>query len=173
SDSIGEGTRIWQFVVILPNARIGKGCNICSHVFIESDVVIGDYTTIKNGVHIWNGVRIGDKVFVGPHVAFTNDLTPRAWRRDRPVIETRIHEGATIGANATILAGCTIGRYAMVGAGSVVTRDVGDFELWYGVPAMKRGYVTREGHVLTMDLKDPVSGVRFFMTVNGPVPETC
>jgi UDP-2-acetamido-3-amino-2,3-dideoxy-glucuronate N-acetyltransferase len=166
---IGVGTRVWQFVVILPGARIGRNCNICSHVFIENDVVIGDEVTIKNGVQIWDGVRIGNKVFIGPNVTFTNDRVPRAWRRDRAVIETYVGDGASIGANSTILAGCRIGRYAMVGAGSVVTRDVGDFELWYGNPARKRGYVTCDGEILTLELINRKTGAPYIMTENGPV----
>jgi UDP-2-acetamido-3-amino-2,3-dideoxy-glucuronate N-acetyltransferase len=168
---IGSGTRIWQFVVILPGARIGNYCNICSHVFIESDVIVGDGVTIKNGVQIWNGVRIGDKAFVGPNVTFTNDRVPRSWRRDRTPLETVVAEGASIGANSTIIAGCRIGRYAMIGAGSVVTHDVADFELWYGNPARKRGYVTREGEILNLELINSRTGVRFLLSDLGPVPE--
>lgn len=167
---IGEGTRIWQYVVILGGAQIGRHCNICSHVFIENDVVIEDGVTIKNGVQIWDGVRIGKNVFVGPNVTFTNDLYPRAWKRDSPPVFTYVEEGASIGANSTIIAGCRIGRYAMIGAGSVVTRNVGCYELWYGNPAVKRGYVTTDGVPLSLELTDRVTGKAFVLSSNGPIP---
>lgn len=168
TSAIGDGTRIWQFVVILPGAVIGKRCNICSHVFIENDVVIGDDVTIKNGVQIWDGVRIGNKVFIGPNVTFTNDRTPRSWIREKDPTRTVVEDGASIGANSTIVAGCRIGSYSLIGAGSVVTKDVGPYELWYGNPARKRGYVTREGRILTLNLLDRLTGAVYRLTADGP-----
>lgn len=135
SPHIGAGTRIWQFCVVMPEARIGSGCNICAQVFIENDVVIGDRVTVKCGVQIWDGLRIGDDAFIGPNVTFTNDPFPRSRQRPDSYAVTTVHQGASIGANATILPGISIGRGAMIGAGSVVTRDIPDNELWLGNPA--------------------------------------
>jgi UDP-2-acetamido-3-amino-2,3-dideoxy-glucuronate N-acetyltransferase len=135
SRHIGEGTRIWQFCVILPSAKIGAGCNICSHVLVENDVIIGDDVTIKSGVQLWDGTRIGDRVFVGPNVTFTNDRFPRSKKTPEKFLITRVEVGASIGANATILPGITIGEGAMIGAGSVVTRTVEPYSLVVGNPA--------------------------------------
>jgi len=158
SSEIGEGTKIWQFCVVLKDARIGRYCNICANTFIENEVVIGDNVTIKCGVQIWDGIRIGNNVFLGANVTFTNDLVPRSkheWTR----IDTIVEDGATIGANSTILAGLTIGRYAFIGAGSVVTKDVPPNTLWFGNPATMRGYITDSGITLDMDKKDK-NGIR-------------
>lgn len=124
SETVGEGTRIWAFAHVLPKARVGRDCNICDHVFIENDVVVGDRVTLKCGVQLWNGVRLGDDVFVGPNATFTNDRFPRSRAYlDAPAVTT-IHAGASIGANATILPGVTIGHHAMIGAGAMVIADV-------------------------------------------------
>lgn len=145
SGYIGEGTRIWQFCVVLPEARIGEQCNICSHVFIENDVLIGDRVTIKCGVQIWDGIRIADDVFIGPNVTFTNDPFPRSRRSLDKYPVTTVAKGASIGANATILPGVIIGSGAMIGAGAVVTRDVPDNTIVKGNPAVFSGYIeTRE-----------------------------
>jgi UDP-2-acetamido-3-amino-2,3-dideoxy-glucuronate N-acetyltransferase len=141
SSAIGPHTRIWQFVVVLPGARIGADCNICAGCFIENDVVIGNNVTIKNNVAVYDGVTIEDDVFVGPSVAFTNDTYPRSGRRDRVGEKTLIGRGASIGANATIVPGVCIGAGALVGAGAVVTRDVPPGALVYGNPAAVRGLV--------------------------------
>lgn len=133
--NIGEGTSIWQFVVVLPKARIGTNCNICSHVFIENDVVLGNNVTVKNGVQIWDGITIEDNVFIGPNVTFTNDLFPRSKQYPESFPRTVIKKGASIGANATILPGITIGESAMIGAGSVVTKDVPAKTVVLGNPA--------------------------------------
>jgi UDP-2-acetamido-3-amino-2,3-dideoxy-glucuronate N-acetyltransferase len=122
--NIGENTRIWQFVVVLPGAKIGQDCNICSHCLIESDVVIGDRVTVKSGVQLWNGLRVGDDVFIGPNVTFTNDKHPKSGNVNFPLLFTRIENGASIGGGTTLLPGVLIGAGAMVGAGSVVTKDV-------------------------------------------------
>ena len=124
SEQIGERTRIWAFSHILEGAKIGKDCNICDGVFIENDVTVGDRVTIKSGVQLWDGIRVADDVFIGPNATFTNDHFPRSrvWQETLPL--THIHEGASIGANATLLPGITIGRGAMIGAGTVVTRYV-------------------------------------------------
>ncbi len=138
STDIGEGTRIWQFCVVLAGARIGARCNLCATVFVEGDVVVGDDVTVKNGVQLWDGLRVGDRVFIGPNVTFTNDRYPRAGRRPAEFAVTRVESGATIGANATILPGVTIGAGAFVAAGSVVTRDVPPGAVVAGNPARVR-----------------------------------
>lgn len=134
SDHIGSDTRIWAFTHVLPRAVIGSDCNICDHVFIENDVVIGDRVTIKCGVQIWDGIRLADDVMVGPNATFTNDLFPRS-KQPFELRTTLVEKGASIGANATILCGITIGAGAMVGAGAVVTRDVPPSALVVGNPA--------------------------------------
>ena len=135
SEKIGEGTRIWQFCVVLPEAQIGKDCNICSHVFIENDVVVGDRVTIKCGVQLWDGITIEDDAFIGPNVTFTNDRYPPSDNFPQKIERSKVGKGASIGANATILPGVEIGSGAMIGAGSVVTRNVPAVELWLGSPA--------------------------------------
>lgn len=135
SATIGEGTRVWQFCVILPQARIGRDCNICSHCLIENKVTVGDRVTVKSGVQLWDGIHIEDDVFIGPNVTFTNDLFPRSRQWPEQYAQTLIRRGASIGANATILAGVTIGENAMVGAGSVVTKDVPAKAVVAGNPA--------------------------------------
>ncbi|WCF07865.1 N-acetyltransferase [Paenibacillus thiaminolyticus] len=152
TSKIGVGTRIWAFAHILSGAVIGKNCNINDHTFIENDVILGDNVTIKSGVYIWDGVRIGDNAFIGPNVTFTNDLTPRSKQYPEKFQETIIDEWASIGANSTIVAGNRIGKFAMIGAGSVITKDVPDFTLWYGNPAKMRGYVCKCGLKLNTDL---------------------
>lgn len=132
---IPEDTNVWQFCVVLPKAQIGHNCNICSHCFIENNVVIGDNVTIKCGVQLWDGLRIEDSVFVGSNVTFANDKYPRSKHYPEKFLPTTIKKGASIGANATILPGITIGENAMIGAGSVVTKDVPAGELWIGNPA--------------------------------------
>lgn len=124
SKNIGKDTNIWQYCVVLPKAKIGKNCNICSHCFIENDVEIGDNVTIKNGVSVYDGITIEDNVFIGPNVAFCNDKYPKSKQYPESFLKTIIKKGASIGANATILPGVTIGENAMVGAGSIVTKDV-------------------------------------------------
>jgi acetyltransferase-like isoleucine patch superfamily enzyme len=140
---IGEGTRVWQFVVILAGAKIGEHCNICAHSLIEGDVRLGDRVTIKSGVFLWNGIALDDDVFVGPSVVFTNDLFPRSKKYPDAVTKTSVGKGASIGANATILAGIRIGEYAMVGAGSVVVKDVPNYAVVVGNPAKILRYIDK------------------------------
>lgn len=135
SENIGENTNIWQFCVVFPKAKIGDNCNICANVLIENDVVIGDNVTVKSGVQLWDGVVLEDNVFVGPNVTFTNDLFPRSKVHLDEYKKTIIKKGASIGANSTIVCGHIIGENAMIGAGSVVTKDVPAGELWLGNPA--------------------------------------
>lgn len=141
SQKIGYGTRIWAFAHILPGAVIGKECNFCDHTFVENDVTIGDRVTVKSGVQLWDGISVEDDVFIGPNVAFTNDRFPRSKQYPKEFLRTTIRRNASIGANATILPGITIGQYAMVGAGAVVTKDVPPYAIVVGNPARISGYV--------------------------------
>lgn len=141
SKKIGEGTKIWAFAHILPGASIGKNANICDHTFIENDVQVGDDVTIKSGVYLWDGIRIEDRVFIGPAAVFTNDVYPRSKNTSYEQKKILLKEGSSIGANATILPGVTVGKNSMVGAGSVVTKDVPNFALVYGNPARVHGYI--------------------------------
>jgi UDP-2-acetamido-3-amino-2,3-dideoxy-glucuronate N-acetyltransferase len=148
STRIGARTRVWAFAHILPQAVIGEDCNICDHVFIENDVVIGDRVTIKCGVQLWDGVRLENDVFVGPNATFTNDPFPRSRQHPVAFTQTLVRHGATIGANATILCGLTIGQGAMVGAGAVVTGDVPANAIVVGNPAQITGYADTDVHQL-------------------------
>lgn len=142
SEQIGEGTRIWAFVHVLPGAAIGRDCNLCDHTYVENDVRVGNNVTIKCGVQLWDGVTIEDDVFIGPNVTFTNDPFPRSGRHPPQYARTVVKRGASIGANATMLPGITVGPNAMVGAGSVVTKDVPPNAIVKGNPARIDGYVT-------------------------------
>ena len=137
---VGAGTRVWEFTHVLAGARIGRDCNLNSHVFVENDVVVGDRVTVKCGVYLWDGVRLEDDVFVGPNATFTNDRRPRS-RVPRPPAVTTVRQGASIGAGAVMGPGVTIGRYALVAMGAVVTTDVPDHALVVGNPARRRGWV--------------------------------
>lgn len=143
ASSIGEGTSVWQFVVILKGAQIGRECNICAQTLIEGDVVIGDKVTLKSGVQLWDGTRIENDVFIGPNVTFTNDLYPRSKEYPKSFSSITIKRNASIGANATLLPGITIGEHAMVGAGAVVTKDVPENAVVVGNPAQVIRYVTK------------------------------
>jgi len=151
SDRVGPGTRIWAFVHVLKGAEIGRDCNIGDHCYIEGGVNIGDEVVIKNGVSIWTGVTIEDRAFIGPNVAFTNDTVPRAKVFRDEYERMLVREGASIGANATLLSGITVGRYALIGAGSLLAHDVPDFGLVYGNPARQHGWVCRCGKQLEFD----------------------
>jgi acetyltransferase-like isoleucine patch superfamily enzyme/dTDP-4-dehydrorhamnose 3,5-epimerase-like enzyme len=141
STKIGEGTRVWAFAHVLPGARIGCDCNICDHVFIENDVIVGDRVTIKCGVHLWDGLRVADDVFIGPNASFANDRYPRSKQHPRPPLETWIERGASIGGGAVVLPGLRIGARAIVGAGAVVTQNVPSKAIVLGNPAQIVGYV--------------------------------
>ena len=124
TNAIGDGTRIWQFAVVLKGARIGRNCNVCANTFIEGDVVVGDNVAVKCGVQLWDGVRIGNNVTLGPNATFTNDRRPDRTKKEWTCLETIVEDEVTIGANATILPGLRLGKGCFVGAGSVVTKDV-------------------------------------------------
>ena len=132
---IPQSTNIWQFCVVFPDAKIGENCNLCANVLVENEVAIGNNVTVKSGVQLWDGIIIEDNVFIGPNATFTNDIFPRSKNHDWKLSKTFIKKGASIGANATILCGITIGENAMIGAGSVVTKDVPAGEVWVGNPA--------------------------------------
>jgi acetyltransferase-like isoleucine patch superfamily enzyme len=166
STKIGLNTTIWQFVVILNDAVIGSNVNINCNVFIENDVVIGDNVTIKSGVQIWDGITIEDNVFVGPNVTFTNDLIPRSKVRPKLFGKTLLKKGCSIGANATVLTGIEIGKYSLIGAGSVVTKNIPDNTIWYGNPARQKGYITDDGIILDLNLTDKQYN-RIYKFVNG------
>lgn len=169
--NIGINTCIWQFCVILPGAIIGEECNINANVFVENDVILGNRVTLKSGVQVWNGSRIEDDVFVGPNVTFTNDNQPRSKQYPVEFGRTIIRKGASIGANSTILPNIEIGEFAFVGAGSVVTKDVLPFELVFGNPARRVGWVNKNGSKLTKKEKktwiDVLSGELFEETIIG------
>ncbi len=169
SIKIGDGTTVWQFAVILPGAVIGKNCNINCHTFIENDVVIGNNVTVKSGIFIWDAIRIEDDVFLGPNVVFTNDLRPRSKQRTEYPITT-IKKGASIGANTTILAGVTVGNYAMTGIASVVTRNIPNHALVYGNPARVQGWVDEQGRKLKQvspDVWENEEGMKYNKVPNG------
>jgi UDP-2-acetamido-3-amino-2,3-dideoxy-glucuronate N-acetyltransferase len=153
TETVGEGTLIWQYCVVLSGAVIGRDCNVNAHCLIEGGVVIGDRVTVKAGVYLWAGVHLENDVFVGPNVTFVNDPRPRSQCPPASWGATHVSEGASIGAGATILSGVTVGRYALVGAGSVVTHDVAPHELWYGNPARPHGFVCVCGERLSEDLQ--------------------
>jgi len=141
STKIGQKTKVWQYSVILPKAVIGENCNICAHTLIENDVVIGNNVTVKSGVYVWDGITLKDNVFIGPCVTFTNDKKPRSKQYPNEFPKTVVEEGASIGANATLLPGITIGKNALIGAGAVVTKNVPENAIMVGNPAAIKGYV--------------------------------
>jgi len=163
SDAVGMGTRVWAFAHIMAGAVVGSDCNIGDHAFIESGARIGDRVVVKNNVLVWDKVTVEDEVFLGPNAVFTNDMTPRVGFKKKPeeLIPTLVRRGASIGANATIVCGVTIGEYAMIGAGSVVTRDVPPHALVAGTPADQQGWVCVCGGHLGEDLVCPVCARRF------------
>lgn len=170
SVKIGKSTRVWAYTHVLPGAVIGADCNLCDHVFIENDVVVGDRVTVKCGVQLWDGIRLEDDVFVGPNATFTNDPFPRSKQYPEKYSQTVVQKGASIGANATILPGITIGQNAMVGAGAVVTKDVPPNSIVVGNPARIVNYVTGKfqskdlvSQLATEEQELPVSGARLIL----------
>ncbi|MDX1642612.1 MAG: acyltransferase [Balneolaceae bacterium] len=165
--TIGEGTKIWHYSHISSGASIGKNCTFGQNVFVGNDVKIGNSVKVQNNVSIYTGCELEDEVFLGPSCVLTNVTNPRSQVNRQNLYEkTRFKRGATIGANATVVCGITIGRYAFIGAGSVVTKDVPDYALMVGNPASKKGWMSRHGHVLKSKDKDgflvcPESGLRY------------
>lgn len=158
TDKVGAGTTIWQYSVILKGASIGENCNINCHTFIENDVSIGHGVTVKSGVYIWDGITIEDHVFIGPNVTFTNDQFPRSKVYPEKFQKIIIRNNASIGANATILGGIEIGRYALIGAGSVVTKSVPAHALIKGNPGLICGWVDESGNKLVQSGNEFISG---------------
>lgn len=150
--SIGAGTKIWHFSHIMPNCTIGLNCNIGQNVVISPEVILGNNVKVQNNVSIYTGVICEDDVFLGPSMVFTNVMNPRSAiaRRDQ-YLETKVGQGASIGANATIVCGNPIGKYAFIGAGAVVTKEIKPFELWVGNPAKRIGWMSEFGHRLEFD----------------------
>jgi UDP-2-acetamido-3-amino-2,3-dideoxy-glucuronate N-acetyltransferase len=173
SDDVGPRTRIWAFAHVLAGARIGADCNVGGHAFVEGGAVVGDGVTVKNGVLLWSGVTVEDEVFLGPGAVFTNDASPRApypkgpsgWRA------TLVRRGAAVGANATVLSGLTIGPWAMVGAGSVVTGDVPGHALMVGNPARQAGWACRCGRTLPGELACSACGRSYRLADGGTLEE--
>ena len=165
---IGEGTRIWHFSHIMPSARVGQNCNIGQNVFIDNEVSIGDGVKIQNNVSVYKGVTIENNVFLGPSVVFTNVTNPRSFiSRKNEFKPTMVREGATIGANSTIICGVEVGSFAMVGAGSVVTKNIPPFSTWYGNPAKHQGWISKAGFKLIFNDKSeavcPSSGEKYVL----------
>jgi UDP-2-acetamido-3-amino-2,3-dideoxy-glucuronate N-acetyltransferase len=153
--SVGDGTRIWHFAHVRQGATIGTDCSIGKDVFVDSGAIVGDRCKVQNGVSVYSGVTLENEVFVGPNAVFTNDLRPRAVSPNWEIVPTTVRTGASIGANATVVCGNEIGRYAMVAAGAVVTHDVADHELVIGNPARHAGWVCRCGTICSRDLEVP------------------
>lgn len=170
SEKIGNNTKVWQFVVVLKDAEIGDNCNICSHCFIENNVKLGNNVTVKAGIYLWDGIEIEDNVFLGPNVVFTNDIYPRS-KQFKPAQKTLIKKGASIGANSTILAGATIGEYAMTGIGSVITKNLKAHGLYFGNPAKHKGWIDEFGDKLIFNTEKQTwtnaSGIEYTETENG------
>ncbi|TCD17337.1 N-acetyltransferase [Pedobacter psychrodurus] len=169
SNKIGENTYVWQFTVILAGAVIGNNCNINCNCFIENDVVIGNNVTIKSGVQVWDGVEISDNVFVGPNVTFTNDLVPRSKVYPASFKKTSLMKFCSIGANSTLVAGIQVGEFAFVGAGSVLTKSIAPYTVWYGNPAAHRGYITEDSHMLDLKLADKITGEQYILDGFKPI----
>jgi len=167
--SIGDLTYIWQFTVVLEDAVIGRNCNINCNCFVENDVIIGDNVTVKSGVQIWNGIRLENNVFIGPNVTFTNDLLPRSKLHNKEFEKTLVRAGASIGANSTIIGGIEIGEYAFIGAGSVITKHIPPYTVWYGNPATHQGYITNENCLLDLELRDKKTGDQYYL--EGYIPK--
>ena len=159
--AIGDGTSVWHWAQIRERARIGQNCNVGKDVYVDADVVVGDDCKIQNFATLYKGLRVGNRVFIGPHACFTNDEYPRAVNPDWKVVPTTVEDGASIGANATILCGITIGRNAMIAAGAVVTKDVPPHGLVAGVPAKLIGWVCECGRPLDRNMRCAHDGKSF------------
>jgi acetyltransferase-like isoleucine patch superfamily enzyme len=173
SENIGSKTRIWAFAHVLKNVSIGEDCNLCDYVFVESGVTIGDRVTIKNGISVWEGLTIEDDVFLGPNCVFTNDMFPRSKAHHAEYEKTLIKKGASVGANATILCGITLGKYCLIGAGAVVTKDVPDFACVVGNPASLLYWISKTGERLDFDSGTEAmdsSGNKYRLVVNAESP---
>jgi UDP-2-acetamido-3-amino-2,3-dideoxy-glucuronate N-acetyltransferase len=173
SDDIGPRTRVWAFAHVLAGARIGADCNVGDHAYVEGGAVVGDRVTIKNNVLLWDGVTVEDEVFLGPNAIFTNDARPRAAfkKRREALLSTLVRQGATVGANATVVAGVTIGRWAFVGAGAVVTADIRDHALVVGNPARHSGWACRCGQTLPDGLACAACGRSYRLAGGGTLEE--
>lgn len=156
---VGEGTKVWHHAHVRSAARVGRSCILGKNVYVDAHAVIGDRCKLQNNVSVYNGVIIGDDVFVGPSATFTNDLVPRAFNTDWQVVETHVHDGASIGANATIVCGVTLGECSMIAAGATVTHDVAAHQLVAGTPARHHGWVCRCGKVVSRDEAPPAQPV--------------
>lgn len=165
-DNIPDSTNIWQFCVILPNAQIGENCNICANCFIENDVKIGNNCTLKCGVQLWDGIELEDNVMIGANCTFSNDRYPRAKNKSYVLLPTKICQGASIGAGSTILPGLTIGSHAMIGAGSVVTKNIPKNTLWVGNPAQMKGYITKDNITLDLQLRDKEGNIHDYSEID-------
>jgi len=161
SKRIGENTKVWQFCVILEGAEIGKNCNINCNVFIENEVIIGNNCTIKSGVQIWDGITIENNVFIGPNVTFTNDIYPRSKDYSKAFCKTTVQHNASIGANSTILPNVTIGEFVIVGAGTLVNKNLPKNTIWIGNPAKMIGYITNFNEKLDLNLISVIRGIQF------------
>lgn len=170
---VGEGTRVWQNCILMAGAIVGSNCKLAHNVFVENGARIGNGVTVKDNVVLYDGVEIADEVFVGPNAVFTNVKSPRAFisRKDL-FLSTRIGRGASIGANATIVCGTQVGEFALIGAGSVVAKDVPDYALVVGNPAKQIGWVSRSGARLEKDLVCPETGECYMLEddVLRPIP---
>ena len=164
--NIPESSNIWQYCVVFPKAQIGENCNICSHCLIENEVKIGNNCTIKCGVQLWDGIELEDNVMIGANTTFTNDLYPRAKNKDWKLLPTKICYGASIGAGSVILPGLTIGSHAMIGAGSVVTKNIPKNTIWAGNPAQMKGYITKDNQVLDLQLRDKTGEVHDYSEID-------
>ena len=165
-ENIPESTNIWQFCVVFPKAQIGENCNICSHCLIENEVKIGNNCTVKCGVQLWNGIELEDNVMIGANCTFTNDLYPRAKNKDWKQFSTKICRGASIGAGSTILPGLIIGSHAMIGAGSVVTKNIPKNTIWIGNPAQMKGYITKDNITLDLQFRDKQGNIHDYSGIN-------
>jgi UDP-2-acetamido-3-amino-2,3-dideoxy-glucuronate N-acetyltransferase len=167
--NIGNDTFIWQFTVVLSKAVIGNNCNVNCNCFIENDVIIGNNVTIKSGVQLWDGIKIEDNVFIGPNVTFTNDLVPKSKVYPKEFEKTLLKKGSSIGANSTIIAGVQLGEMSLVGAGSVVTKSIDPYTVWYGNPATHKGYITEDSRLLDLNLLDKKTGMQYYLDGFKPI----